>query len=143
MAGKVTYKPLVYPPKILLAWGEAISGNREIRDWLGKNGYPELYTFVFALYLKEDARNWLMKNNYPHLLAMIQGVERNKKALAWLQKNEFEVLYHMALAGDGEEASLKWLVKKHRDFAHIAMKIKKVKDGIQDDHDDPHKMSRS
>ena len=70
------------------------------------------------------------------------GVERNKKALTWLKQNEFEVLYHMALAGDGEELSLKWLIDKHRDFAHIAMKIKKVKDDIQDDNDDPHKISK-
>lgn len=142
MTETVKYKPLIYPAKILLAWGEAIGGNREIRDWLGKNGYPELYTFVFALNLKDDARDWLMKNKYPHLLALIQGVERNKKALNWLKKNDFEVLWKMALAGDGDEESLKWLLNNHRDFAHLAIKIKKVKDAIQDDNDDPHKISR-
>ena len=31
-----------YPEKIVVAWGEAISGNIEIRDWLMKNNYPEL-----------------------------------------------------------------------------------------------------
>ena len=75
-------------------------------------------------------------------LALIQGVERNKKALEWLKKNEFEVLWRMALAGDGDEDSLTWLLLKHRDFAHLAIKIKKVKDGIQDDNDDPHRISR-
>ena len=44
-----------YPPKILVAWGEAISGNGEIRDWLIKNGYPELGLFTFALRNKDDA----------------------------------------------------------------------------------------
>ena len=52
---------LAYPKKILVAWGEAISGNSEIRDWLMKNGYPELGVFVFALHLKPDARQWLIK----------------------------------------------------------------------------------
>jgi len=141
MVGKVKYKPLIYPAKILLAGGEAIGGNKEIRDWLAKNGYPELYTFVFALNLKDDAREWLMKNKYPHLLALIQGVERNKKALNWLKENNFEILWHMAQAGDGEEDSLAWLLKNHRDFAHIALKIKKVKDIIQMDNDDPHRIS--
>ncbi len=141
MADKVQYKPLVYPAKIILAWGEAIAGNREIRDWLGKNGYPELYTFVFALNLKQDARDWLMKNKYPHLIALIQGVERNGKALGWLKANGFETLYHIALAGDGEIRSLNWLKKHQRDFAHLALKIKERKDQIQLDHDDVHKIS--
>ena len=141
MKQKVTYKPLIYPAKILLAWGEAISGNTEIRDWLGKNGYPELYTFVFALNLKDDAREWLIKNKYPHLLAMIQGVERNQKALDWLEKNGFETLFHIAQAGDGDEKSLKWLQINQRDFAHLAKKIQIRKDQIQLDNDDVHKMS--
>lgn len=137
----VKYKPLVYPAKIILAWGEAIGGNKEIRDWLAKNGYPELYTFVFALNLKQDARDWLMKNKYPHLIALIQGVERNEKALKWLKQNKFEILYHIALAGDGDTHSLNWLKKNQRDFAHLALKIKERKDQIQLDHDDVHKIS--
>jgi hypothetical protein len=141
MAGKTPYKPLIYPAKIILAWGEAISGNTEIRDWLGKNGYPELYTFVFALNLKETAREWLMKNKYPHLMALIQGVEGNEKALDWLNKNGFEVLFHIAKAGDGDTSSLEWLKVNQRDFAHMALKIKARKDQIQLDHDDVHKMS--
>ncbi len=141
MAGKTPYKPLIYPAKIILAWGEAISGNTEIRDWLGKNGYPELYTFVFALNLKETAREWLMKNKYPHLMALIQGVEGNEKALDWLNKNGFEVLFHIAKAGDGDTSSLEWLKVNQRDFAHLALKIKARKDQIQLDHDDVHKMS--
>ena len=141
MSNKVSYKPLVYPAKIILAWGEAIAGNREIRDWLAKNGYPELYTFVFALNLKQDARDWLMKNKYPHLIALIQGVERNEKALEWLKKNNFLYLYHMALAADGNKESLELLKIHQRDFAHIAEKIRIVKDDIQRNHDDVHKIS--
>jgi len=141
MVQKIQYKHLIYPAKIILAWGEAISGNSEIRDWLGKNGYPELYTFVFALNLKETAREWLMKNKYPHLMALIQGVERHEKALNWLQKNGFDTLYHIAKAGDGGSSSLEWLKINHRDFAHLALKIKERKDQIQMDHDNVHKMS--
>ena len=137
----IQYKPLVYPAKIILAWGEAIGGNKEIRDWLGKNGYPELYTFVFALNLKDDAREWLTKNKYPHLLALIQGVERNKSALKWLKENNFLYLYHMALAADGDNESMALLKIHQRDFAHIALKIKIVKDIIQMDNDDPHRIS--
>ena len=42
-----------YPAKVLLAWGEAISGNREIRDWLMQNGYPELALTCHALHLDD------------------------------------------------------------------------------------------
>lgn len=138
---KVQYKPLVYPAKVIIAWAEAIGGNKQIRDWLAKNGYPELYTFVFALHLKDDARDWLMKNNYPHLIALIQAVERNKKALKWLLDNKFSILWHMALAADGDQTSLKWLLENERDFAYVALKIKGVKDEIQMNNDDPHRIS--
>ena len=45
-----------YPAKVLLAWGEAISGHVGLRDWLIRNGYPELGIFTFALRNKDDAR---------------------------------------------------------------------------------------
>ena len=38
-----------YPVKILLAWGEAIGGNSEIRDWLIK-GYPGLIILFCTLF---------------------------------------------------------------------------------------------
>ncbi len=141
MKKKLTYKPLIYPPKIIIAWGEAISGNKKIRDWLGKNGYPELYTFVFALNLKQDARDWLMKNQYPHLLALIEGVEGKKSALDWLINNKFSILWYMALAGDGDRDAAKWLIKNEKEFAMVALKIKIVKDEIETDNMDPHKIS--
>jgi hypothetical protein len=136
-----SYKPLVYPAKIILAWGEAITGNTKIRNWLARNGYPELYAFVFALHLKEDSRKWLMINNFPHLLALIQGVEGNKTALNWLKNNNFTILWHMAMAGDNNEESLNWLLFNEKDFAMLALKIKNVKNEIQMNNDDPHRIS--
>lgn len=138
---KITYKPLVYPAKIIIAWAEAIGGNTQIRDWLGKNGYPELYTFVFALHLKDNAREWLMKNNYPHLMALIQATEANKKAQDWLIKNKFSILWHIAIAADGDRESLMWLKQNERDFAYVALKIKQVKDEIQTNNEDPHRIN--
>ena len=137
----VKFKPLVYPAKVIIAWAEAIKGNAKIRDWLAHNGYPELYTFIYALHLKEEARDWLIKNKFPHLLALIQGVERNEQALRWLQESNFTLLYHIALAADGENSSMNWLLKNERDFAMVAFNIQLVKNEIQTDHDDPHKIS--
>lgn len=135
-------KPLQYPAKIMLAWAEAIEGNKEIRDWLIQNGYKELGLFCFALRNKDDAREWLMENGYAHLMAMVNAIEGNEVALEWLKQYKFTILQHMALAGDGDEKAFKWLVKHgHKDFAMIAKKIQMVKDQIQRDNDDVHRIS--
>ena len=76
-----------YPAKVLLAWGEAIGGNAALRDWLMRNGYPELGIFTYALRNKQDARKWLMENGHAHLMAVITGIEGDVKALDWLDRN--------------------------------------------------------
>ncbi len=135
-------KPLNYPPKILLAWAEAISGNKKIGDWLVKNGYKELGIFTFALRNKDDARQWLMENGYPHLMAMINAVERNPQAYVWLRKYKFQVLEKMAIAGDGSDEGLKWLAQHgHRELAIVAQRIRVVKDEIEDQNNDMHRIS--
>ncbi|MBZ0205687.1 MAG: hypothetical protein K8H89_05145 [Flavobacteriales bacterium] len=131
-----------YPAKVLIAWGEAISGNARIRDWLIKNGYPELGIFVFALHLKADARKWLMEKGHPHLMAVIRGIEDDDKALEWLEAHGMLVLRKVAEAGGSEEA-FQWLLRNgHRDLAMLGLKMWSVKMQIEDDHNDPHKFSR-
>ncbi len=131
-----------YPPKIIVAWAEAIGGNKKIRDWLLKYDYKELGVFVFALWNKDDARDWLMKNGFPHLLALIRGAEGDEEAVRWLEKNNFGVLAKVALVGDGNEQAYRWLMdQSHRDMAYIGKKIEFIKDWIQRDNDDVHKIS--
>ena len=132
---------LNYPAKILVAWGEAISGNARIRDWLIKNGYPELGIFVFALHLKADARKWLMENGHPHLMAVIRGIEDDEEALKWLDANNMNVLRKVAESG-GDDAAFQWLLKnEHRELAMLGLKMWSIKMQIEDDHNDPHKYS--
>lgn len=127
-----------YPEKILIAWGEAISGNREIRDWLMKNNYPELGLFCFALYFDKRASEWLIKNA-PHLLATIKAVEGKKEPLRWLEKNGFHLLACIAKAADGDQDQMKWLMTNERLFGVIAQRIKMVKDDIEDANNDVHR----
>lgn len=135
-------KKLEYPAKILIAWAEAIGGNKQITEWLIRNGYIELGIFVYALKLDNDARKWLMDNGYAHLMALISAVERNKAAIEWLKKHNFTILEKIALAGDGDEESFQWLVNNNfRDFAYISKKIQFVKDEIEDRNNDPHYIS--
>jgi hypothetical protein len=132
-----------YPAKILLAWGEAISGHAGLRDWLIQNGYPELGIFTFALRNKKDARKWLMDNGHPHLMAVITGIEGDLTALKWLENNDMNVLRNLALAGDGEEDAMRWLLEHgHRELAVIGQKMHHVKRGMDDDYKDPHKFSQ-
>lgn len=132
-----------YPAKVLLAWAEAIRGHAELRDWLMKNGYPELGIFTFALRLQPAARNWLMEHGHPHLMALITGIEGDKKALEWLEKNDLPILKQMALAGDGEREALDWLIANgHRELAMAAHRMHVVKRGIDEDHADFHKYAQ-
>ncbi len=140
VVGAVKLKPLNYPPKIIIGWGEAIGGNDKLRDYfLQSEDYKELGMFCYAIRLKDDAREWLMKNGYAHLMAMINGVEGNKEALHWLEKSGFQVLKHIALAGDGDPNSTEWLRKNHKEFAIVAQRINTVKQEIEDNHNDVHK----
>lgn len=135
----LTLKPLDYPPKIILAWGEAVSGNSKIRDWLGQNGYKELNLFCFALNNVDAPREWLMKNGFPHLAAMINGGEGNEDAITWLENQNLPILAKMALAIDNDIPAMQWLINNHRDFAILAAKMQTVKNNIEERNGDMHK----
>ncbi len=132
-----------YPAKVLLAWGEAITGHSGLRDWLIKNGYPELGIFTYALRNKQDARLWLMDNGHPHLMAVITGIEGDTKALEWLDRNGMHVMKQVALVGDGEQEAFRWLVEHgHKELAVIGTKMHEVKRRMDDDYSDPHKYAQ-
>jgi len=140
---KVGMKPMDYPPKIILAWAKAIEGNEEIAKFLAENGYLEHNMAASDIYLKPAARNWLMQNGYPHLMAMINASEGDQKALKWLNMNGFELLANIALAVEGEEEGWTWLkYNASQDLFHLAQSIKKVKDQIEENHNDVHSFGR-
>ena len=127
-----------YSDKIVVAWGEAISGNTEIRDWLMKNNYPELGLFCHALYFDKSATDWLMKNA-PHLLAMVKGVEGKKDAIKWLEINGFPLLVRIAKAADNDKEQMRWLMLNDKLFGVLAQRIKTVKDEIEEANNDVHR----
>jgi hypothetical protein len=135
----VPMKPIDYPAKIILAWAKAIEGNQEILLWLKDNGYPELVMATYAIHLKNEAREWLPQNGYPQLLAFINAAEGNEKALGWLRVNDMELLFHMADAIEGEQGSWEWLsTNATPDLFILTQTIKKVKDQIEENHNDVH-----
>jgi len=131
-----------YPAKIILAWGEAISGNKEIKQWLMENDYPELGLFVHAVHNQPEPRKWLLENGYPHLMALINGAEGNPNAILWLRKHGMDILEKMALAADNRDDALMWLINNgYQDMAVIAQRIRKLKNEIEEGNNDVHKIS--
>lgn len=127
-----------YSEKILVAWAECISGNEEIRDWLMKNGYPELGLFRFALFFDKKSCAWLFKNA-PHLLATINAIEGKKPAISWLERNNYKLLLRIAKAADNDKEEMNWLLKNDPLFAAIASRIKTVKNEIEEANNDVHR----
>ena len=134
-------KPLNYSDKILVAWGEAISGNAKIRDFLIQNGYRELGVFCFALRNDHKSLNWLMLNGYPHLAALIKAAEEDQQALQWLHDYKFDVLKFMALAIQGDKNAMAWLNRKDPFAGQLAHKMKMVKDHIDEKNNSVHQIN--
>jgi len=140
--GLTKIKPLDYPAKVILVWGEAISGKREHLDVLLKSEYKELGLFVHAMHNQDGARAWLMENGFPHLVAMLNAVEQKKDARLWLKAHKFTTLYHMAMCADGDKGSFTWLISNDKkDMAMIAKKIEFVKNYIEEGNNDIHSIS--
>lgn len=136
---KTQLKPIDYHGKIIIAWSKAIEGNDDIMSWLKENGFEELFMATYAIYLKDEARDWLQNNGYAHLLAMINAAEGNESAQQWLLVHNFEALYHIAMAVENEQSSWEWLGKNApADIFILARSIKKVKDQIEENHNDIH-----
>lgn len=136
---KTQLQRIDYPPKIILAWAKAIEGNDDLLLWLKDNGYEELTMATYAIYLKDEARNWLQDNGYAHLLAMINAAEGNESAQKWLLVHDFEILYHIALAVEDEKDSWAWLgTNAPPDIFLLTQSIKRIKDKIEENHNDIH-----
>jgi len=133
-----------YPAKVLLAWGEAISGNRPLKDWLAENGYGELAMTCHAIRNHQPSRTWLMENGFPHLMAMVRGCEGDGAAISWLKQFNFEFLAWVAEGADNEDEAIKKLMlHQQNEWAGIALKIRSVKNQIETDHNSAYKISRN
>ncbi|MFN3918513.1 MAG: hypothetical protein ACK4K0_12355 [Flavobacteriales bacterium] len=130
-----------YPQNYLLAWSKAIAGKKDFLPLLMKSAYKELGVFVYALNNKEDARKWLLENGYPHLMALINGAEGNTKALEWLMNYNYIEFYYIAIAADGDEKAKKWLLQENKFLLQLALRIESVKDEIERNNNDIHKIS--
>lgn len=133
-----------YPAKVLLAWGEAISGNQPLKDWLAGNGYPELAMACHAVRNHRPSRLWLMEHRHEHLMALVRGCEGDRGAVAWLRNYGFTYLAWVAEGADNNDEAIKSLLQREqREWAGISLKIRSVKNQIEGDHNSLYKISRN
>ncbi|MAV51566.1 MAG: hypothetical protein CL829_02270 [Crocinitomicaceae bacterium] len=132
-----------YPVKVLVAWGEAISGNRELRDWLLGNGFPELGLFVHAMHNQQSAREWLQQEGFPELMALCCGTEGDARAVQWLLNHGHITLANMARAADNDDDAMRILMEEpDRIWATLALKMRSIKNGIEERHNDWHSFNK-
>ena len=123
-----------YPPKILLAFGETISGNDEIMMWLFKNGYPELAALSRSIRGSQEAFAFLLKH-HPRLAALDGAIDEDIKALAWLKKYDFQFELIFAGACQGKPEARDWLMKKKLEiFIRLADKIRYYRENQYHDY---------
>lgn len=108
------------------------------------NGYSELALTCHALHLVDSARSWLMTNGHPHLMALVSGSEGNAQAVEWLEKFGFTYLKDVALGADNDDDAVRrLLLANQREWAGIALKIRAVKNQIEAENNDMHRISRN
>lgn len=131
-----------YPSKVILLWSDALLNGGASRDWLMQNEYQELGLFCFAIRNDQKAREWLMSNGHPHLMAMIAGAEGDKNAVLWLVKHGYEMLAKTARAADNDDDAMLWLVTENLpDMLALAKAMRIVKNNIEADNNDVHKIT--
>jgi hypothetical protein len=118
-----------YPPKIIVAFGEAIHDNKEIQNWLLKNGYPELAALAFAIRGSNEAFEWLMKNGYYSLAALDSAIDEDQKAYQWLRDNHLSSHIVFADACAGKKEAIEWFLRNRLlALFRITQMIKKLRD---------------
>lgn len=129
-----------YDAKILIAWGEALDGNKAIYSWLLKNGYPELAALSSAIHASRDALNWLLEH-HPALAVLSNAIDGEKHAISWLVKNEQTLLLMFADACNKDHKAKRWLAERNlHALINIAEKVEVILKIQKQDRMDYHKM---
>lgn len=128
----------LYPQKVLLAWLEAIKGNKEITKWLLSSQFKELGIFTFALYNDSSARKWLLEQHFLWVIAFLDAIESDDEAVKWLLKSEYKSLAPIARAADNDPQAEQLILKNKNAFEiSLYQEIRKIKNYLQARHDAP------
>ncbi len=135
---------LDYEPKILLAFGESLKGDRKFTDFLMTNQFQELGALSGAINSDTDALNWLLQSNYPEFGVLSNAIDGEESAIAWLKKYNCDFLLTFAAACRKEDAAIKWFADNQ--LGIFIMLIRIIHDILLHqswDSSDIHKIRRS
>lgn len=100
-----------YDVKLLLAFLEALKGDKKFLDFLFNNGYPELAALANAINSDTDALDWLIKQSgYPEFGVLSNAIDGEDNAIEWLRKYKCDFLLRFALACQKDDEAIKWFV---------------------------------
>lgn len=136
---------LDYEPKILLAFGESLKGDRKFTNFLMANGFPELAALSSAILSDTEALDWLIKkSNYPEFGVLSNAIDGEDNAIAWLERYHCDFLSRFAAACRKDDEAIKWFVDNHLDI--FILMIRTIHDILLHqswDSSDVHRMRRS
>jgi len=85
-----------------------------------------------------------MTEGFPHLMALIRGAEGDQDAVGWLTRHGYTNLVGVARGADNDDDAIRRLMARgEREWAGLALKIRSVKNAIEADNADIHKISRN
>lgn len=112
-----------YEPRLLLAFGESLKGNKKISDFLLHNGFPELTALSSAIHSDTDALNWLLNNGYPEFAVLSNAIDNEEHAIAWLERYHCKFLSLFAAACRKEDDAIKYFVDNKLDIYVMLIRI--------------------
>lgn len=75
-------------------------------------------------------------------MALVRGAEGEAKAVQWLDAFGYNYLAQVALGADNDDAAVEKLIKlNQREWAGIALKIRSIKNKIEENNNDMHRIS--
>ena len=77
---KVLHSLADYEPKILLAFGESLKGDRKFTDFLMTNQFQELAALSGAINSDTDALNWLLQSDFPEFGVLSNAIDGEDNA---------------------------------------------------------------
>lgn len=125
-----------YPLKILIAFNEALNGNKKIYEWLVNNKYPELAALISGIKGSVPAYKWLSKHKFLAFCAFIDALEEDIKALEWLKNHKFDLLLTILLYCKGDIRTELLLKKKAKIYFYIAKSIKDIYTQTEKENED-------
>lgn len=135
---------LDYEPKILLAFGESLKGDRRFTYFLTDNGFHELAALSCAIHSDTEALDWLLKqSSYPEFGVLSNAIDGEEHAIKWLEHYHCDFLSRFAAACRKDDEAIKWFAENHLDI--FILLIRTIHDILLHqswDSSDVHRMRR-